>query len=249
MSTVDETDFRMIVPYGNERIPFDVHRCARRTRRSVAIHVDPDGRVRVDVPPGTGRPAIRQAVMRRLGWVHRQLVDIEARRRQVTPRHYVSGETVLYLGRRYRLKVLNDSDVPSTALRGGYLELRTPDRSADVVRTELERWLRTRARAVLPERLLVVSKHLRWVKDLPKLSIRRMTRQWGSCSPSGRIALNVDLIRAPTQCIDYVILHELCHLKVHNHGRAFYRLLDAQMPGWQGVKARLDNMAEQLLNR
>jgi len=75
-----------------------------------------------------------------------------------------------------------------------------------------------------------------------------MKKQWGSCSPVGVISLNTHLIKAPTACTDYVLLRELCHLKWHNHGPGFYRLLRPTMPGWESVKNRLDSMAELLLN-
>jgi len=75
-----------------------------------------------------------------------------------------------------------------------------------------------------------------------------MRTQWGSCSPGGVILLNPHLVKAPRQCIDYVISHELCHLQEHNHSRRYYRLLGKIMPSWEGVKARLDGMAELLLN-
>jgi len=75
-----------------------------------------------------------------------------------------------------------------------------------------------------------------------------MKTQWGSCSPTGAILLNPHLVKAPRECIDYVISHELCHLKEHNHSPRYYRLLSKIMPRWEVVKARLDGMAELLLN-
>ena len=88
---------------------------------------------------------------------------------------------------------------------------------------------------------------LRWVSQLPPVRIQVMTVQWGSCSPAGRITLNPHLVKAPRECIDYVLLHELCHLQHHNHSPNFYKALDRHMPRWRLVKSRLDKMAEQLL--
>ena len=75
-----------------------------------------------------------------------------------------------------------------------------------------------------------------------------MKKQWGSCSPQGVITLNPHLVKAPRDCVDYVLVHELCHLVEHNHSVEFYRLLGGQIPGWESVKAKLDGMAEKLLN-
>ena len=82
---------------------------------------------------------------------------------------------------------------------------------------------------------------------LPALRLQHMKVQWGSCSPAGRITLNPHLVKAPRECIDYVLLHELCHLRHHNHSARFYKALGTQMPRWRAVKQRLDAMAEQLL--
>ena len=105
-------------------------------------------------------------------------------------------------------------------------------------------WFRNRAREILLQRLVDVSARLRWVSDVPPVTLRQMKRQWGSCSPRGRIALNIGLVRVSRECIDYVLLHELSHLKVHNHGRAFHRLLDRHLPDWRQIKLRLDAMAD-----
>ena len=76
------------------------------------------------------------------------------------------------------------------------------------------------------------------------MRLQAMRVQWGSCSPTGRITLHPGLVRAPRECIDYVVLHELCHLASHDHSPRFYRLLDRHLPGWKAVKQRLDGMAE-----
>jgi hypothetical protein len=203
--------------------------------------------VLVDAPANAADAEIRLAVTKRLKWVHRRLADIEKRLSLVVPREYVSGETVLYLGRRYRLKIVGSHAEFATRLLGGYLEVPAAGKAPQIARREMEQWLRNRARDVLPQRLAKIAQQLTWVKDPPPVSIRQMSRQWGSCSPHGRIALNLGLVRVPTECIDYVLLHELCHLKVHNHGRAFYRLLDMHQPDWKRIKSRLDEMADLVL--
>ncbi|BCT92048.1 metal-dependent hydrolase [Lysobacter helvus] len=244
-----QTSTRLVLPYGDSRIRCEVRRSKQRVKRSIAIHVEPDGRVVVDAPLQAADPDIRLAVARRLAWIHRRMVEVENRQLVVTPREYVSGETAVYLGRRYRLKVVSAQGGNQVRLRAGYLEVAVSNRSPETVRHELEQWFQARAKEFLPTRLAMMSERLRWVKAIPPLSIRRMSRQWGSCSPQGRISLNVGLVRVPRECIDYVLLHELTHLREHNHGPAFYRLLDRHLPNWKRTKARLDGLAEVALIR
>ncbi len=78
----------------------------------------------------------------------------------------------------------------------------------------------------------------------PTLRIQKLVKRWGSCSDSGRIMLNLELIKAPKDCIDYVIIHELCHLKEKHHGPRFWRLLEKLMPGYEGRRKRLNLFAD-----
>jgi len=235
--------------YGDGVIRYAIRKNALRESDRVAIHVEPDGRVLVDAPAHATNPQIRSAVMKRVAWINRHVEAAEQRMALVTPREYVSGEAIHYLGRRYRLKVIKRVGASSVSLRGGYLEVVTESKSFENVRGLLDDWYISRAKVLLNERMFKVSKSLRWVKELPPLSFRKMKVQWGSCSPKGRITLNPALVKAPGECIDYVLLHELCHLKQHNHSKAFYRLLTAHTPEWPRIKDRLDGMADAILAR
>ena len=215
----------------------------------MAIHVEPDGSVLVDAPESASEAQVRTAVAVRARWVHGHITAIRLRLAHVLPREYVSGESLLYLGRRYRLKVVVSTDgTRGVRLRGGYVEVVTGKRSPALVRSALTDWYRERAKVVLAARLEEVAASLRWVRTPPLVRFQTMKVQWGSCSPAGRLTLNPHLVKAPRECIDYVLLHELCHLREHNHGKKFYRMLDAHMPRWRERKSRLDNLAENLLN-
>lgn len=238
------------IPYGDERIHFTLREHPQRPPHRIAIHVEPDGDVLVDAPPGSSIEKVKGAVIKRARWIRGNVEAARSRHAHVLPREYVSGESVLYLGRRYRLKVLADQDgTPEAALRGHFVEVRVETRDPLAVRKILEAWYRERSRAVFAQRLAVVAAPLSWVREVPPMRMQTMARQWGSCSPAGRITLNPALVKAPRECIDYVLLHELCHLKHHNHSPRFYRTLDQQMPGWHGIKERLDSLSEQLLIR
>ena len=114
---------------------------------------------------------------------------------------------------------------------------------ADKVRELLADWYKSRAKEVFAKRLDAVLEKTIWVPERPPLRVLTMQTQWGSCSPNGRLTLNPHLVKTPTLCIDYVILHELCHIAEHNHSEKFYRLMSQIMPQWEKIKSRLDGLA------
>lgn len=237
------------LPYGDQRIAYVVRRQPERVARRVAIHVEPDGRVIVDAPLDAGEAQIKVAVSANARWVHKHVNEARLRLAGVLPREYVSGESLLYLGRRYRLRVsLADVDAVTVRIKGSFIEVLISAWDADAVRDVLLRWYRQRARVVFLARVEQMVASLRWVRHAPPIRIQSMKVQWGSCSPSGRLTLNPLLVRASWECIDYVLLHELCHLREHNHGPRFYRLLNANMPNWEITKVKLDNLAAMIFN-
>ena len=239
------------VQYGGRRLAFLWRQRTKRPAtgvRKARIHVHPNGLVEVETPPETTLSEAKQALLKRAQWVSRHLREIEARRADILERDYVSGETVFYLGRRYMLKVNECSQPEPVKLLRGKVCSGLASPSKQTVKAALDSWYQNRAKIVFRRRIEAVTGRLSWIKEVPALSVRPMTTQWGSCSPSGRIALNPHLIKTPTRCIDYVLIHELCHLKEHNHSAQFYRLLGRTMPDWEKVKASLDGMSELYLN-
>jgi predicted metal-dependent hydrolase len=229
-------------------IPYQVLFVPGRQRK-VAIHVHPNGCVQVDAPLQTSLADIKQAVTKRSRWLCEHIERIREQRAWVLPREYVSGESHFYLGRRYVLKVRRiKRQPPNVKLIRGLLQVTTGDVTREAVKHLLWDWYKVHARMQFDRRLEALVLQSSWVREKPSWKLRIMKKQWGSCSPQGILSLNPHLVKAPSQCIDYVLLHELCHLKFHNHSRQFYRLLKKQMPEWETVKVRLDGMAELLLN-
>jgi len=233
--------------YGEERYAYQVFPCRGLTGK-IAIHVHPNGLVRVDAPENATPAGVKRALLKQARWIKRQVDFVHEIKAHALPREYVSGETHFYLGRRYRLKVQKAQE-PDThvCLSGGVLSVRASSTAAHTIREHLEQWYRGRAQEYFGRRIKELADRISWLNQPPPFRLLRMRRQWGSCSPQGLISLNPGLIRAPRDCIEYVIVHELCHLKEHNHSRRYYRLLSQQMPEWQVTKARLDRMAELIL--
>jgi predicted metal-dependent hydrolase len=233
-----------VLAYGDDRIPYQV--TVDETRRSrVAIHVNPDGSVAVDAPPGFSDDHIKAAVQKRARWVVGHVSEARERYAHVQPKEYVSGEQVLYLGRRYMLKVIPVDGKPGPArLRGNRLEVQTLKASRDDIKGRIRAWYRVTGRDYLARRIGTLSNKLPWVDAVPTFRLLEMSRQWGSCSPSGEIIVNPHLVKAPRDCIDYVLIHELAHLKHHDHGPAFWKLIDVHVSDWRKSKCHLDGLAE-----
>lgn len=233
--------------YGDERITFE---CKPRplVNGRILIKVHPDCRVVVSAPQDTDDQQVLNAVEKRGRWIYQQLRDFRKQLEYITPRQYISGESHYYLGKQYMLKVIvAPSDTQGVKMLRGKLEVTLRHKSAEKVLQLLTDWYKARAREVFARRLSAMLEQALWVSGSPPLRILSMQTQWGSCSPNGRVTLNPNLVKAPRECIDYVILHELCHLAEHNHSERFYRLMGQVMPDWEKTKKRLDGMAGMIM--
>lgn len=238
---------QFVLSYGEDRIPYQVTYDDTSSSR-VAIHVNPDGSVSVDAPVGFGDDSIKRAVQKRAKWVVNHVTEAHQRYAHVRPKEYVSGEQVLYLGRRYMLKVIPVTCKPApTRLIGNRLEVQTATGVQGDIKGRIRAWYRVKGRDYLARRIDSLSKSLPWVAAPPPFRQLEMGTQWGSCSPAGEIILNTHLIKAPRACIDYVIIHEMAHLKHHDHGPAFWHLIDGHIPAWRETKRKLDGLVEVIL--
>ncbi|MXV44280.1 DUF45 domain-containing protein [Saccharibacter sp. 17.LH.SD] len=234
--------------YGGEPIRITLIPCTR-LRTKLRIKVQPDLSVQVIVPEGTSEVDLEHALRQKTRWIWQKLQGFKSVQEHVIPRDYVSGESHFYLWRRHVLKIYHLPDAPERVrMFRSQIEISVQKRHALRIQKLLELWYFTRAQEVFRARLNVFLPSMRWVIRSPELKLQVMRMQWGNCSPEGDIiTLNPYLVKAPRDCIDYVILHEMCHLKEHNHGPGFWQLLGYVMPDWKRHKARLDEMAELLL--
>ena len=236
--------------YGQDKISYEVIR--KDKARKLRIKVHPDQRVVVSVPMQVTDEFIHQSVQKRVRWIWQHLQDFAKQKTDVLPKRYVSGEPQFYLGRRYVLKVIVDPEQAANVklIRGKLTVSLTHDSRdrAAKVKALLDSWYHSKAKTIFAERLAAVLPQADWVHSSPTFKILSMKKQWGSCSAQGNLVLNPHLVKAPKECIDYVILHELCHIAEYNHSDRFWRLLTQVMPHWREVKTQLDSMAEFYLN-
>jgi predicted metal-dependent hydrolase len=192
--------------------------------------------------------AVLAAVKKRGRWIYEKLRNFRKQMEHATPRKFISGESHYYLGKQYLLKIQEAPHQPqSVKLLRGKLEVSVMQKNPRAVSELLMAWYKSRAKEIFESRLDALLDQTLWVTDRPPLRLLTMQTQWGSCSPNGRITLNPHLVKAPRECIDYVILHELCHIAEHNHSSRFYRLMDQVMPSWEDTKGRLDGMANRII--
>jgi hypothetical protein len=225
-------------------VPGDtVHHALRRTGRrgTVAILVEPDRRITFLAPAGADAGAVERIIHRRLSWIRRQRRELEALPPPSPPRQWVNGETHRYLGRQYRLKIVRGPE-RSVKLSGAFFVVTLPDpKDRNAVRALMEDWYREHARRVIAERARRLLGSTTWldISEPPPITIRALSHRWGSTTKAGRITFNVDVVKLPPVLLDYVIAHELVHLKIPNHSPAYWRLLGRVMPDWEKRRERL----------
>lgn len=230
---------RHSVQYGEHTIEFVI---VRRDRKTLEIAVEPDATVVVAAPLDAPLAAIEEKVRKRAAWVMRQQRYFIQYLPRTPDRMYVAGETHLYLGRQYRLKVAPHIQVMVKLVRGFIVIQTHHPAKPEITRELVERWYRERAQIKFSGRLEV--NLLRFPEPdnfRPKgLIIRHLQKRWGSMLSAGRLLLNRRLIEAPIDSIDYVMTHELCHMSEPHHGPAFFELLDRVLPDWPKRKERLE---------
>lgn len=215
----------------------------RSRRKTVGIIVSRDGRVTVRAPRRASQKAIEAIVKKRSGWIRRKLAEFERMPPAPPPKKYVDGERHLFLGDRYQLQ-LAQGRPGWVELSNDHLTVTTHDLAdRDRIKRQLIEWYRQQAHRLFAERLDACFPLFdRFDVPYPELKVRQMKSRWGSCHSNGRIILNLRLIQVPNQYIDYVIIHELCHLVEPNHGRGFYTLLQEVLPHWRELRARLNGL-------
>jgi predicted metal-dependent hydrolase len=200
----------------------------------------PHGRVRVAAPLGVSDDAVRLAVIGKLRWIHRQRALFQGQPRQ-SRREMVSGESHYFLGRRYRLRVVAHTGPQKVVLRSrSFLELHVaPGMDVEQRDQTLQRWYRRQLRSMLPQ-LLNKWQAVMGVK-VASCGIKRMKTRWGSCNAdSARIWINLELVKKPVQCLEYILVHEMTHLLERHHNARFHELMDGFLPLWRQHREELN---------
>ena len=222
------------IQYGATIIDYDIEFAQRKT---LSICVNPDSSVCLRAPIDATLEQIQQKVHKRASWILKQKRFFESFGTSTTKRQYISGESHLYLGRQYMLRV-KESNVNAVHYQNNIIEIEfRHKKDAGIL---LQSWYRQRANVKFQEYAQPIIEQFSIYGVKPQsLSIKKMDKRWGYCTIDGHITLNPRLICAPRCCIEYVITHELCHLIYRNHNKEFYALLTKEMPHWEKWKNKL----------
>ncbi len=238
------------IQFGSKKIDF---RLEYSNRKSLGITVTPELSVLVKAPIDTSLEKVKEKLRKKAPWIIRQQSFFLSFHPKTPARKFIGGETHLYLGRQYRIKMINDKLEMmnnQVKLRGQYFEVYTENRKD--IKELLENWYNKKATEKLTEiaKPLIESFHERNEKKISynlsfitqHLSFKKMPTRWGSCTSKGKIILNPELIKAPKACIEYVIIHELCHLIHHDHTQKFIALQTKEMKDWVKWKTKLEKL-------
>ena len=239
------------ITFGSKTIDFKVEYSARKT---LGITVTPDLNILVKAPNDSSIEKIKEKLLKKAAWIIKQQSFFLSFQPKTPPRRYVGGETHLYSGRQYLLKIENeklkmkndrlDTKYEKVKLKGKYLVVYTKNK--EHVKKLVESWYLNKAKEKLNQIVKPMFEQFairhKLSIDNYQLSIKKMPTRWGSCTPKGKIILNPELIKAPRGCIEYVIIHELCHLVYHDHTRKFIELQTKEMPDWEKWKMKLENL-------
>jgi len=206
----------------------------------LSVH-PPTGRVRVSAPSRMSLDTIRVFAVSKLGWIQAQQKKLQEQERE-TPREYLDRESHHVWGKRYLLSVIEDNQAPSIELKHSQMLLRVRP-GADECRKQaiVEEWYRRQIKHAVPP-LIARWEPLMGVK-VERFFVQRMKTRWGSCNHGAcTIRLNTELAKKPSECLEYIVVHEMVHLLEPTHNDRFVSLMDQFMPSWQFYREQLNRL-------
>jgi len=215
-------------------------------RKTLAIIVEAPGRVSVKAPVGLSDDEVISRVKSRAKWIVQKLYDLKNIEAVATKKEFVNGELFLYLGRSYSLQLIIDKGLkkPVVNLYNSKLIVTTPAGDEELIKKALEAWYRSKAKEQITERIKYYQLQ---VGAIPaRVTVKEQKKRWGSCSSKGNLNFNWKAVMAPSPVLDYIIVHELCHLIHLNHSRQYWDLVAAILPDYKKRREWLKENAVRL---
>jgi len=210
-------------------------------RRTISIIVSPDSGVVVKAPYRTPVRSIDRFVSEKSAWINRTLKKFDSLVRIDGHKGFSDGDSILLFGRDHKLKLFQSDDYSvrlgvDDSIEAGF----NIDNNPLIIKSMLESWFKFIARGRMTNKFReILIRYKDYGFNPTGFVVRTMKKRWGSCSSKGKIAVSYDLIRLDEVYGEYVIIHELCHLKHHNHSANYYKLLSEVYPGWKKVREEL----------
>ena len=226
-----------VFKYGRHKY---VYHLEYANRKSFSLIVTPSLHIILKVPLKTTNEEIEQFLVKKWGWLEKQLNELRRYQKTKFTKAYVSGESFYYLGRQYMLKVEKGKN-EGVKVSPGMLTLTTSKhvRDSECNKIIYDKWYMERCKLVFKKEFIATLKEYN-ITTIPKLKIREMKARWGSYQKGGIINLNPKLLQASRAAIHYVIAHELCHIEYKNHDKSFYKLLEKRVSDWKRIKNELE---------
>lgn len=237
---------RSHVRFGKKDIHFDIHRSRKRIK-TVSVIVDPDEGVSLIAPVHIDRGALEAIALDKGAWIVQKLKSHQESRYDVAGREFITGESIQYLGRNYILKIETDPLLRNGGfcrLKGKHLECYVSDKTDEALSLRMiKEWYYSRAAEKLRDRV----DHYARIMSLQHgdIMIREQKKRWASCDRKGNLRFNWQIIMAPLKMVDYVVVHELAHIKVHDHSPAFWKTVGSVLPDYESRKEKLRKLGMQ----
>lgn len=221
------------INYKENVIPVEV---IFRKRKTIAIRVEAPDKVTIIAPERTRKSVIMNSVQSKAGWITKKLAELKERQDQISPKSYADGELFMYLGRKIPLHLHLDRTLqqPEVTLDHGKLSVNAPDIEPEIIKQALELWYRGQARSII---IAQVDHFQPLIPQSPnRVVIKTQNSRWGSCSSKANLNFNWKIIMAPLAVLDYVVVHEMCHLIYLNHSRDYWNLVGSILPDYKERK-------------
>lgn len=229
---------RLNYQYGTENIDFEV---IFRKRKTLSIEVEAPKQITVIAPEGRTEEEILQTVQTKSKWIVQKLFEIREIEHRKSDKQYINGEAFLYMGRNYSLQILIDEKVtfPEAKLRNGKLYVTNNNHQEEPIRRAIENWYRDKAKERIRERISYYQSQF----DIKpqRVMIKDQQKRWGSCTKDQQLFFNWKCIMAPSPVLDYIVVHEMCHMVYMNHSKEFWSLLKRVLPDYEQRKEWLKN--------
>jgi len=204
-----------------------IEKIIRSRRKTIALQITDDATLIIRAPYDVSDETIMRIISKHKDWIKKKKMEIEARGSKFTPKEFVNGEGFLYLGRSYKLNIVDEQDVPLRFDNGFYLSRDALSRAREV----FIEWYKKRAYEKILERVEKYAKDGGFKYN--KINITNANKRWGSCSPNGILNFSWRLVMAPLPVIDYVVIHELAHTEEKNHSKNFWIKVKVLMPNFE----------------